>query len=141
MHVDLSFSYLRSAATASFDKKEFHRNCTLRNSVVFLLTFLRLLCSRIGLISDSVAVNTIQFKTGEKNFSTKVDLLQSWFIHSDCTNLISTKTHSPCKVEMYVSYTFICRQLGDAQKCRPSPYHWKHPESFVSFYIQTQGVL
>jgi hypothetical protein len=29
MHVDLSFSYLRSAATASFDKKEFHRNCTL----------------------------------------------------------------------------------------------------------------
>jgi hypothetical protein len=29
MHVDLSFSYLRSAATASFDKKEFHRNCTI----------------------------------------------------------------------------------------------------------------
>ncbi len=28
MHVDVSFSYLRSAATASFDKKEFHRNCT-----------------------------------------------------------------------------------------------------------------
>jgi hypothetical protein len=29
MHVDLSFSYLRSAATASFDKKEFHRNRTV----------------------------------------------------------------------------------------------------------------
>jgi hypothetical protein len=28
MHVDVSFSYLRAAATASFDKKEFHRNCT-----------------------------------------------------------------------------------------------------------------
>jgi hypothetical protein len=29
MHVDVSFSYLRSAATASFNKKEFHRNCTI----------------------------------------------------------------------------------------------------------------
>ena len=29
MHVDVSFSYLRSAATASFDIKEFHRNCTI----------------------------------------------------------------------------------------------------------------
>jgi hypothetical protein len=29
MHVDVSFSYLRSAATASFDIKKFHRNCTL----------------------------------------------------------------------------------------------------------------
>ncbi len=28
MHVDLSFSYLRFAEAASFDKKEFHRNCT-----------------------------------------------------------------------------------------------------------------
>jgi hypothetical protein len=27
--VDVSFSYLRSAATASFDIKEFHRNCTI----------------------------------------------------------------------------------------------------------------
>jgi hypothetical protein len=29
MHVDVSFSYLRSAATASFDIKKFHRNCTV----------------------------------------------------------------------------------------------------------------
>jgi hypothetical protein len=28
MHVDVSFSYLCSAVTASFDIKEFHRNCT-----------------------------------------------------------------------------------------------------------------
>jgi hypothetical protein len=28
MYVDVSFSCLRSAATASFDIKEFHRNCT-----------------------------------------------------------------------------------------------------------------
>ncbi len=36
MHVDVSFSYLRSAATASFDIKKFHRNCTL-----FVLVFKR----------------------------------------------------------------------------------------------------
>ncbi len=36
MHVDLSFSYLRSAATASFDKKEFHRNCTDTKTVFSL---------------------------------------------------------------------------------------------------------
>ncbi len=28
MHVDLSFSYLRFAETASFDKKELRRSCT-----------------------------------------------------------------------------------------------------------------
>ncbi len=28
---------------------------------------------------------------------------------------ISTKAYPPHKVEMYVSHTIICRQLGDAQ--------------------------
>jgi hypothetical protein len=41
-NVDVSFSYLRSAATASFDIKKFHRNCTqvlllLQRQVVLLL--------------------------------------------------------------------------------------------------------
>jgi hypothetical protein len=34
MHVDVSFSYLRSAATASFDIKKFHRNCTILNPLI-----------------------------------------------------------------------------------------------------------
>ncbi len=38
MHVDVSFSYLRSAATASFDKKEFHRNCTITLQSAIKLT-------------------------------------------------------------------------------------------------------
>ncbi len=34
MHVDVSFSYLCSAATASFDIKKFHRNCTVTNKKI-----------------------------------------------------------------------------------------------------------
>jgi hypothetical protein len=30
MHADLSFSYLRFAEAASFDKKELRRSCTMR---------------------------------------------------------------------------------------------------------------
>jgi hypothetical protein len=39
MHVDLSFSYLRFAEAASFDKKELRRYCTV--AVVIFLSFLR----------------------------------------------------------------------------------------------------
>ncbi len=48
--------------------------------------------------------NTIQFyaKTGEKNFNTKVDLLQ--FIAQDCPILISIKTYPPRRAEMFVPY-------------------------------------
>jgi hypothetical protein len=38
MHVDVSFSYLRSAATASFDIKKFHRNCTAAHVLKLSLT-------------------------------------------------------------------------------------------------------
>jgi hypothetical protein len=62
MHVDLSFSYLRSAATASFDRKELRRNCTpgmvemqakKRVAIVFLAQklLLRIYCTVNGLKS------------------------------------------------------------------------------------------
>ncbi len=49
MHVDLSFSYLRFAEAASFDKKEVRRNCTLSHEMNLALDDMHAARSGLGL--------------------------------------------------------------------------------------------
>jgi hypothetical protein len=69
-----------------------------------------------GHIPDSVAVVQTQSRTGEKNFSTKVDLLQSQFMtYIRLHNSYISKTHPPTLQDRDVCAiycTFIVRQLG-----------------------------
>ncbi len=67
--------------------------------------------------------------TGGTNFNTKVDLHQPQFIRFQNSYIYKNPPAPQGRDVQYVANKFICRQLGNAQKCRQ--YRGKHHESFV----------
>ncbi len=102
MHVDLSFSYLRFAEAASFDKKELRRSCTDRpaymggvSPVLYRLLYWHDLSKHLRLVQISAGAYIFTISWGKvKNLSWLISVLSlpQKFVHDhkSCPNSAAT---------------------------------------------------